>query len=88
MTNHIDTHTDTPPIPPVSIHIDHQDTQPASTHTDTPHLDFHTDSHGDEHGDLGTPVPLHGEIPPPRLEHEDLHADTPGTAHGDVHNDV
>lgn len=35
ITPYGDSHTDTPSIPPVSIHIDHQDTQPTNTHTDT-----------------------------------------------------
>jgi hypothetical protein len=94
MTSHTDTHTDTPFIPAVSIHVD-TPLIPPPIHGDTLHLDTHSDvhtdvSHADLHDDQHEDVVIdlsHGEIPPPS-HYVDNHGDTPEVAHGDSHIDT
>jgi hypothetical protein len=84
---HGDSHTDTPLIAAVSMHIDHQDIQPHADNISSLHIDQHGDAvHADMYGD-STPI-MHGEIPYLPPEHIDLHTDTPEIAHGDIHTDV
>jgi hypothetical protein len=80
-STHVDTHADTPIVPPVQLHID----------SSTPPVLFHSDEHAVPHADAHTDTPV---IPPVRFHidtpftpHGDVHVDTPGP-HGDIHGDA
>jgi hypothetical protein len=80
-STHVDTHADTPLIPPVHVHVD-TTTPPVLFHSDeqaVPHIDAHTDA------PLIPPVHLHADTS--ATPHGDVHVDTPGP-HGDVHGDT
>jgi hypothetical protein len=84
-TTHVDTHADTPIIPPVQLHVD-TTSPPVLFHSDeqaVPHIDAHTDT------PIIPPVLIH--VDTSATPHGDVHVDTPGPhgdAHGDVHGDA
>jgi len=80
-STHVDTHADTPIIPPVLFHLD----------ASTPPVLFHSDEHAVPHADAHTDTPI---IPPVLFHldtsatpHGDIHVDSPGP-HGDFHGDA